>query len=216
MPQLVYSNDENCNLIRIEVRNGFNRCFQHRAPLTHVRWPSFVMLKTDHPQGGIPISPFQLTSSSEADTNLWGQRLADHAIAGDVFLLYGDIGAGKSVFARAFIKKFLNDNDVEVPSPTYTLVQTYERGEVEIWHADLYRLTSPSELDALSLHEAFGSALCLVEWPEMIRSMPEIKGATEIWFEQVEQMADQRKLHIRPGNSRITEAFRSIQAGYAQ
>lgn len=81
---------------------------------------------------------------------------------GDCLLLDGEIGAGKTHFARALIQSLVAD---EVPSPTFTLVQTYETPKFEIWHADLYRLSHPDEAIELGLIEAFETALCLVEWP---------------------------------------------------
>jgi len=92
-------------------------------------------------------------------------RFAERAREGDVLLLSGPIGAGKSHFARAFIQCFV---DEDVPSPTFTLVQTYQARAFEIWHADLYRLSHPDEADELGLIEAFETAVCLVEWPEKL------------------------------------------------
>ena len=88
---------------------------------------------------------------------------------GDVFLLSGQIGAGKTHFTRSLIQARLAyaDRPVEdVPSPTFTLVQTYEVDGFEIWHSDLYRLTHPDEVEELGLFDAFDTAVCLIEWPE--------------------------------------------------
>ena len=101
---------------------------------------------------------------TEADTTALGQRLARASQAGDVFLLSGPIGAGKSHLARAFIRERLGAAE-DVPSPTFTLVQVYGEGADEIWHADLYRLTHPDEVWELGLDDAFTRAICLVEWP---------------------------------------------------
>lgn len=102
-----------------------------------------------------------------ADTEALGQRLATLVRAGDVVLLEGPIGAGKSCLARAFIRARLGREE-EVPSPTFTLVQVYDSDGVEIWHADLYRLTHPDEVWELGLDDAFLSAICLVEWPDRL------------------------------------------------
>lgn len=92
--------------------------------------------------------------------------------AGDTVLLEGPIGAGKSFIARALIQSLMaGEGSVEdVPSPTFTLVQTYSCGPIEVWHADLYRLGDESEVAELGLEEAFDTALCLVEWPERLGS----------------------------------------------
>ncbi len=101
------------------------------------------------------------------DTAALGARLAFAARAGDCLLLEGPIGAGKSHLARAFIQTRLGRME-EVPSPSFTLVQVYEADGVEIWHADLYRLTHPDEVWELGLDDAFARAICLVEWPDRL------------------------------------------------
>jgi tRNA threonylcarbamoyladenosine biosynthesis protein TsaE len=100
-------------------------------------------------------------------TEALGARLAALTQPGDVILLEGPIGAGKSCLARAFIRSRLGREE-EVPSPTFTLVQVYEADGVEIWHADLYRLTYPDEVWELGLDDAFQTAICLVEWPDRL------------------------------------------------
>ncbi|WP_135450072.1 MULTISPECIES: tRNA (adenosine(37)-N6)-threonylcarbamoyltransferase complex ATPase subunit type 1 TsaE [Tabrizicola] len=113
-----------------------------------------------------PAPSLTLDLPNEAATAALGGRLARLARAGDCILLEGPIGAGKSHLARAFIRARLGREE-EVPSPTFTLVQVYE-ADVEIWHADLYRLTHPDEVWELGLDEAFIRAICLVEWPDRL------------------------------------------------
>lgn len=103
----------------------------------------------------------------EAATNALGERLAALLRPGDTVLLEGPIGAGKSHLARALIRARLGRME-EVPSPSFTLVQTYDDGQAEIWHADLYRLSHPDEVMELGLEEAFGKAICLIEWPDRL------------------------------------------------
>lgn len=100
-------------------------------------------------------------------TEALGQRLSRLARPGDVILLEGPIGAGKSSLARAFIRARLGPAE-DVPSPTFTLVQIYDDAGTEIWHADLYRLTHPDEVWELGLDDAFNSAISLVEWPDRL------------------------------------------------
>jgi tRNA threonylcarbamoyl adenosine modification protein YjeE len=88
----------------------------------------------------------------------------------DCVLLAGHVGAGKTTLARALIKALLI-TDEDVPSPTFTLVQTYATRLGPLWHADLYRLTSVDELEELGLQQAFGTELCIVEWPELLGDM---------------------------------------------
>lgn len=106
-------------------------------------------------------------STSLEDTNALARRMANAITAPAVLLLEGDIGAGKSAFARAFIRA-AGVTEQDIPSPTFTLVQTYETSEQEIWHSDLYRLTHTDEVEELGLLAAFDTAICLVEWPEKL------------------------------------------------
>ncbi|MCB1351643.1 MAG: tRNA (adenosine(37)-N6)-threonylcarbamoyltransferase complex ATPase subunit type 1 TsaE [Rhodobacteraceae bacterium] len=99
-------------------------------------------------------------------TSRLARRIAPHLRAGDVLELHGGLGAGKSHFARAVIAARLAPlgRHEDIPSPTYTLVQTYDLGGIELWHADLYRLGDPDEIAELGLSEAFETAIVLVEW----------------------------------------------------
>ena len=86
---------------------------------------------------------------------------------GDVVLLKGEIGAGKSHFARSLIQSAMYIKE-EVPSPTFTLVQVYDTTIGSIWHADLYRLNDYSDVIELGLIDAFGKEIVLVEWPDRL------------------------------------------------
>ncbi|MBL8561716.1 MAG: tRNA (adenosine(37)-N6)-threonylcarbamoyltransferase complex ATPase subunit type 1 TsaE [Gemmobacter sp.] len=103
----------------------------------------------------------------ETATDRLACQLAPRLQAGQALLLSGPIGSGKTHFSRAVIRALLGDG-TEVPSPTFTLVQTYATEEPEIWHADLYRLSHPDEVIELGLEAAFSSAICLVEWPDRL------------------------------------------------
>lgn len=108
----------------------------------------------------------------DATTRL-GQQIAPLLEPGDTLLLSGAIGAGKTHFARALIQARLAalGRTEDVPSPTFTLVQVYDAGTAEIWHADLYRLTHPDEVCELGLEDAFETAICLVEWPDRLAGL---------------------------------------------
>ncbi|MCK4939739.1 MAG: tRNA (adenosine(37)-N6)-threonylcarbamoyltransferase complex ATPase subunit type 1 TsaE [Rhodospirillaceae bacterium] len=92
-------------------------------------------------------------------------RIAALAEIGDVIALSGDLGSGKTEFARGFIRR-LADAEEEVPSPTFTLVQTYEGISGEIYHFDLYRINTPEEVLQLGIEDALREAITIIEWPE--------------------------------------------------
>jgi tRNA threonylcarbamoyladenosine biosynthesis protein TsaE len=97
-----------------------------------------------------------------AATAALARRVAALAGPGDVIALKGELGSGKTYFARAFI------GEEEVPSPTFTLVQIYDRPQGRIWHFDLYRLEAPDQAIELGIEEAFATGISLIEWPERL------------------------------------------------
>lgn len=105
-----------------------------------------------------------------ATTGRLAAALAAIVRAGDTIALHGDLGAGKTAFARAFVQA-LQSAEVrpveEVPSPTFTLVQTYEFDRFVVWHFDLYRLSTPEEAVELGIDEA-AEGVALIEWPDRL------------------------------------------------
>jgi tRNA threonylcarbamoyladenosine biosynthesis protein TsaE len=120
------------------------------------------------------LTKTDLTLPNPASTERLAAIIAAEARPGDAILLSGDLGAGKTHFARAFINT-LSDAVEEVPSPTFTLVQAYAATvagrPVEISHFDLYRLKSPEETIELGIEEAFAEGISLVEWPDRLGFM---------------------------------------------
>lgn len=99
---------------------------------------------------------------------------------GDTVLLEGPVGTGKSHFARHLIASVLFEPE-DIPSPTFTLVQTYETSKGELWHSDLYRVGSTAEIEELGLIDAFENAICIVEWPDRLGPLiPENALAIEL------------------------------------
>ena len=108
-----------------------------------------------------------LISNGPLETKAIALRIRENLQNGDIVLLKGEIGAGKSHFARSVIQAAMGKVE-EVPSPTFTLVQTYETVVGSIWHADLYRLSDQSEVFELGLVDAFGNDIVLIEWPDRL------------------------------------------------
>jgi tRNA threonylcarbamoyladenosine biosynthesis protein TsaE len=111
--------------------------------------------------------------ADESATNAVGARLAALLRPGDLVLLDGDLGAGKTALARAVIRALTGDPRLEVPSPTFALVQPYEAAGIPIIHADLYRLASEREIDELGFFDN-PDAIVLVEWPARAPSLSEM------------------------------------------
>jgi tRNA threonylcarbamoyladenosine biosynthesis protein TsaE len=102
----------------------------------------------------------------ETSTAALATRIAAVAAPGDIIALKGDLGTGKTAFARAFI--WASGNRDEVPSPTFTLVQIYDAGPAVVWHFDLYRIRAPEEAWELGIEDAFITGISLIEWPERL------------------------------------------------
>lgn len=119
---------------------------------------------------------FTLTLATPEATDAFARAIAAHLDAGDTIALAGGLGAGKSHLARSLVTARLEalGRREDIPSPSYTLVQTYDLGDVELWHADLYRLGDLSEVAELGLEDAFGGAIVVVEWADRLGpAMPE-------------------------------------------
>ncbi len=113
-----------------------------------------------------------LALANEAATGRVAARLARLARRGDVIALHGELGSGKTTFARAFIRARLGES-LEVPSPTFTLVEIYDGGGAApaIWHFDLFRLNGADEARELGFEEALAGAVSLIEWPERLEKL---------------------------------------------
>ena len=110
--------------------------------------------------------PRRLTLDGEEATAELAAEIASLAEDGDVIALSGELGTGKTTFARAFLREW--GVQEEIPSPTFTLVQTYELEAGTIWHFDLYRLEKPDDALELDIEDAFTEGISLIEWPERL------------------------------------------------
>lgn len=112
----------------------------------------------------------EYTSKSEENTAQIARELATNITGPALICLYGDLGAGKSLFARRFIQHLIQA-DIEVPSPTFTLVQNYDCDQGFIYHYDLYRLEDPEEIYELDWESALSDAITIVEWPTRLGAL---------------------------------------------
>jgi tRNA threonylcarbamoyladenosine biosynthesis protein TsaE len=113
-----------------------------------------------------PAEPAKVvTTHSEDETATVGRELAATLSAGDVLLLYGDLGSGKTAFVRGLAEGLGAHRD-EVSSPTFTLIQEYRGGRLTLFHVDLYRLNDPREIDDLGLDEIAADGVMAIEWAE--------------------------------------------------
>ena len=120
--------------------------------------------------------------ANEAELLALGASLIPQLSAGQTVCLIGGLGAGKTTLVRGMIQSVLGD--IDVPSPTYTLVQTYEMPEFELWHCDMYRLDRPEDGYELGLIDAFEEAVCLIEWPDKLGELiPDDAMRIEIAFD---------------------------------
>jgi len=146
----------------------------------------------------ISDSFLSLGLEDEAATVRLAEDLAAILAPGDLIALSGDLGAGKSTFARALLRTLADDDGLEVPSPTFTLVQTYDFDRFAVSHFDLYRLEEPEELEELGLDELLETGAALVEWPEQGGDLLPA-GALWLRFEAGENEDSRRVLFASDG-----------------
>ena len=109
---------------------------------------------------------FQFDLRGLQDTKSLAQYIASIVGVGDVVLLKGKLGSGKTAFTRFFVDSVINN--AHVSSPTFSLVNVYEGKQCEIWHYDLYRVKREEELYELGIDDALSNAITIIEWPELI------------------------------------------------
>ena len=111
----------------------------------------------------------KIVSNSEEETKLIGKKFAATLEKGDVVVLTGDLGSGKTKFTEGVLQYFGLEN--EISSPTFTIVNEYVKGDTNIYHFDVYRLEDEDEFYAIGGDEYFDKGICLVEWGEMIKNV---------------------------------------------
>lgn len=139
-------------------------------------------------------------SGDEAETARLAGLLASGLARGRPVCLWGDLGMGKSVFARAVIRALAGDESLDVPSPTYTLVQEYESPQGLLFHFDLYRLSSPEEVYELGWDDALAQGIAIVEWPERLGTLLPLLRC-DVRLTDGQQGPDSRVIEVRHVNS---------------
>lgn len=138
----------------------------------------------------------EIESWSEEDTFAYGEKLGREANKGDIFLLVGDLGVGKTVFTKGFAKGLKIEEPIS--SPTFTIVQEYDTGRMPFYHFDVYRIGDIEEMEEISYEDYFyGEGVCLIEWANRIDELiPEYAQKIEI-KKELEKGFDYRKIiHI--------------------
>lgn len=115
------------------------------------------------------MKTYKYISHSTNETMDFAYNLASKLHIGDVIVLSGDLGAGKTKFTEGFLKYF--NLDTEISSPTFTIVNEYKNKDINIYHFDVYRLESSDEFYAIGGDEYFSSGICIIEWGELIQDV---------------------------------------------
>lgn len=139
-----------------------------------------------------------LTLADASETAKLARAIAPHLAPGDFIGLHGDLGSGKSLFARALIEFRLGmlGRSEDIPSPSFTLVQSYDLDDLELVHADLYRLRGEEDLIELGLDHAFARGICVVEWADRLGDATPLRSM-EITLRFLEHDEDGRIAEIR-------------------
>lgn len=139
------------------------------------------------------MNTYKFTSHSSSETMDFAYNLASKLKKGDVIVLSGELGAGKTKFTEGFLKYFGLEN--ELSSPTFTIVNEYKNNKITIYHFDVYRLEDVDEFYAIGGEEYFSSGICIIEWGEIVESaLP--KDYIKISFEKDYENENYRNITV--------------------
>lgn len=140
------------------------------------------------------MKEYTFKSNSEIETKEFAKKFASNLGKGDVLVLSGDLGSGKTKFTEGFLSYFgLED---EISSPTFTIVNEYHKNDINIYHFDVYRLEDSSEFYAIGGDEYFDKGICIIEWGELIEdALP--KNYIKIDFSRNSENENERILNIQ-------------------
>lgn len=151
---------------------------------------------------------FEFISNNEQDTKNFAKKFASHLKPKDVVVLTGDLGSGKTKFTEGILSYFGLEN--EISSPTFTIVNEYQKNDINIYHFDVYRLEDSSEFYEIGGEEYFENGICIIEWGELIEdALPQ--DYLHITFEKDEENENVRKLKIDFTTNRWRDYFENIK-----
>lgn len=154
------------------------------------------------------MNHFQFLSKSEEDTKNFAKSLASHLKKQDIIVLTGDLGSGKTKFTEGILSYFGLEN--EISSPTFTIVNEYQKDDITIYHFDVYRLEDSSEFYEMGGEEYFENGICLIEWGELIEdALP--KDYIHITFSKDDKNENIRILNIDTSLKRWEDYFENIK-----
>lgn len=177
---------------------------------TFVRLPSVRFAHDVSSCGGVDRAGWSTFCESEGDVEAIASYIASVAGNGDVILLRGDLGAGKTTFARGIIRTKFDDESMRVTSPSYLLDNTYEYDEGHIHHMDLYRLPTNCDLSILGIPEIYSSSLCIIEWPER---MGDNLPLEHLDVEMTIGGGERRRMNLTPFGDKWIEKLNSLFDG---
>ena len=138
---------------------------------------------------------YQFISKSEKETKEFSRKFAEKLKKGDILVLSGELGCGKTKFTEGILEYFGLEN--EISSPTFTIVNEYKKDNLNIYHFDVYRLSDVEEFYAIGGEEYFQNGICIIEWGEIIKdALP--KDYIEIQFSKFENDENGRKICVIP------------------
>ena len=146
-------------------------------------------------------------SNNEIDTMNFAKKLASKLNNGDIVVLSGDLGSGKTKFTEGFLTYFGLEN--EISSPTFTIVNEYSKNDINIYHFDVYRLSSSDEFYAIGGDQYFENGICIIEWGEQIKEVLP-KEYLHITFERNLDTPSKRILNLEPNGKKYEEIIKEI------
>lgn len=152
------------------------------------------------------MSEIDITLKSSEETEAFAASIAKAITAPCSIALQGDLGAGKTTFARGFLQALGHKGNVK--SPTYTILEPYQIGDITVNHFDLYRLADPEELELIGAHEMFADdTINLIEWPEQGAGwLPEM----DLWL-KIEHLENGRRFCLSSNSARAESILNSVQ-----